>query len=161
MTPEEVKQKALDDLILFGEAVTKTEIVDGKPTIQYVDPISDEFRVAKYNAEHTDSAMEIKYLPVTESAYDGSKLTYHIGFDPFDMASISKGSIAIWDTRKNALYFDRSLNRDTFRLPRKLKKKIKHYCRVHVISKKDLRFNYDVYKYSKYYGCKILKEKIK
>lgn len=151
MTPEEVKQKTLDDLIVFGEAVTKTEMVEGKPTIRYVNPVSDEFRVAKYNAEHSDSAMEIHYLPAVPQAYDGSKLNrFYVGFDSFDIMPTIRGKTSI---------YDRMIGIIKFRLPRKLKKKIKKYLGIgYNLKRRELRVFYDAFKLAKYYRCAFKQE---
>lgn len=148
---EELKQRMFDDLITGGMAAWKTEIENGIPIISYVDPVSPEMRVAMYNAEHTDSAMQIHYQPITEKSYDGSKLNhFHMGFDPFYMPDVLNN--------KNSLY-DRMIGIIRFRLPRKLKKRVKLYIGTkRPVSRRNLRFNYDVYKVSKYYNCKIKQE---
>ena len=51
----EVNDKMFDDLIAFGICMSKTEIIDGKLSIKYIDPISDEMRKVLYNLEHKDS----------------------------------------------------------------------------------------------------------
>ena len=55
---DEVRDKMFDDLFCFGICASKTEIIDGKVHIKYVDPMSDELRNAMYNAEHEDSKMK-------------------------------------------------------------------------------------------------------
>jgi len=56
---DEIKKRLMNDLILGGECAYKTEIKEGKPQIKYVDPLSDELRIAIYNAEHKDSQIHI------------------------------------------------------------------------------------------------------
>jgi len=63
---DSIKQELFDDLIYFGECAYKTSIENGKPTIKYVDPISDELRIAMYNAEHKDSQGRIHPLTPDE-----------------------------------------------------------------------------------------------
>lgn len=129
-----------------------------EPRLRFVNPLSDEVRVAIYNAEHTDSAMQIHYLPITEGDYDGSTLRYGIGYDPFDVRSICSSAFSIWDKKKQCLYFGRDTNKGiAFRLPRRLKKRIKkHYSGSW--TKQDARFFLECFKTSRYYGTKILKE---
>lgn len=55
---ETTKKRCLNDLLNFGVSCFKSEIIDGEPIIKYVDPISYEFSVAIYNAEHTDSQIK-------------------------------------------------------------------------------------------------------
>lgn len=64
---DEVKDKCFDDLVLWGLCATKTELESGKPTIRYVDPLSPEMQAAIYNAEHTDSFIEVRRYPLLPS----------------------------------------------------------------------------------------------
>lgn len=138
------------DYIPFGKEWK--EEMGNDPKALIVDSQSDELRVAKYNSEHSDSAMEIHYLPAVPQAYDGSKLNrFYVGFDPFDIMPTIRGKTSI---------YDRMIGIIRFRLPRKLKKKIKkHYSGTY--TKRDARFFLDCVKTAKYYGCKILKERSK
>ena len=52
-----IHNKLFADLIFGGCCIYKTEVVDGKPSIKYVDPISREAEIAMYNATHDDSKL--------------------------------------------------------------------------------------------------------
>lgn len=56
---KDLREMMLDDLFAFGICASKTEIVDGKVSIKYIDPMSDELQMVMYNAEHSDSQMTI------------------------------------------------------------------------------------------------------
>lgn len=92
---------------------------------------------------------KIDWQPIGEHAYDGSKLNYGIGYDPFDMGSLSKSSIAIFKRNSDGVV-EVSKELVDFRLPRKLKKSVKKECVLKQMSKSDLQFNFEVYKISKY-----------
>lgn len=61
-----LKDKMLDDLFAYGICASKTEIINGRVHIRYIDPMSDELREAMYNAEHKDSQMRIDVMTTDE-----------------------------------------------------------------------------------------------
>lgn len=98
---------------------------------------------------------KINWLPVTEQSFDGSKMM-HLGIDPIWEPGMS--AIVVMNNKKECLYFGRHLLKWKFRLPRKLKKKVKALI-TDKLSPAELNFQYEAFKMTKYFSGAILFEK--
>lgn len=122
-----------------------------KPEIQYIDPVSPEdnlrlqcFFVPDDNPDNILTSDHNGIASVMRGALIGDSCRANVGMPFFT----SKGT-PIYVTGRE--YRNLCFHKHLFRLPRKLKKKIKLRIGCDICSNNDLSFYYESYKTGKYY----------